>query len=310
MKIKLPSDEKIYNFPFRVIGSAGRYDSVTDCAFLDTTHIICADRQMAKLYLIHYDMSANSFTILDSKTCITNGKPQHFDLITVKDYNLYATILDSTVLTCKITDLKFGDIKSHIVDLSHNYHGLCYSDKDTIYLTNLLGPILAEFNLETCEKKLFYCANGQRMKDVTLIDSNYLIAISCEGGPVFQTYYSARPSNLKQPQRVARPYNSRALIYNRHSGELVGEHILINTHVDSCIYSAPFCYITCTRQDGSGFLLRCKVDASYNFIEMTELACAKFPHGISVHGGLLAYSSYADSAVYIHKLSEDGNLLP
>ena len=64
MEIILPSSHIQFNFPFRIVGNAGRYDTVSDCRFIDEKHIVVADRQMASLYLIEFNISDKSYKII------------------------------------------------------------------------------------------------------------------------------------------------------------------------------------------------------------------------------------------------------
>jgi hypothetical protein len=304
MKIQFESSSKPYGFPFRIIGSAGRYDTITDCAFLNDTHIVCADRQMATLYLVQFDLSANMHTILDTKLCISSsGRPQHFDLIDIHKNIIYGVTFDDTLFVCKINLNKFSDIKIYTIHPSHTYHGLCmhYSNKNIVYTTNTTTPTIIEYNTEINSKTTHTIPQAKRIKDVAIIDSTYLLVLSTEGGP--------RNTTESQSKQISKPYNSHVLVYDQTTSKTIKVHTLIDTHIDSCVYIYPYCYVTCTTQTGEGYILKSKLDGQYNFTDITEIPCAKFPHGITYYKNLLAYTSYGESSVYIYTLEEFNNKL-
>jgi len=170
MKISFDSSCKRFNFPFRVIGNAGRYDTISDCEFLDDTHIICADRQMAKLYLINFDISSNKHTILDSIECICNNKQQNIELIYIHNKNtIYAVSYTSYLFSCEIVNNKFCNLKTILINVKEAYHGLCRSENDSLYLTNTLKSNLTEFNLITGLKKNLFVTELLKLRMYALL---------------------------------------------------------------------------------------------------------------------------------------------
>jgi hypothetical protein len=299
MKIPFESSTKPYGFPFRIIGSAGRYDTITDCAFIDDTHIICADRQMTTLYLVQFDLSANTHTILDTKLCISpSGRPQHFELIDIHKNTVYGVTFDDTLFVCKIDSNKFQDITAYTINPSHTYHGLCMHDtnKNTVYISNTTTPTIIEYNTERNSKTIYTIPQAKRIKDVSIIDPTHLLILSSEGAPRNSTESS------NQVSKPAKSYNSHVLIYNRTTSNTLTVHTLKDTHIDSCIYNYPYCYVTYTKKTGEGYILKSKLDAYYNLTDITEIPCANFPHGIALYKNLLAYTSYGESAIYIESL--------
>lgn len=305
MKIQFESSPDHYSFPYRIIGSAGRYDTITDCAFLDDTHIVCADRQMAKLYIIRFDLTTQTHTILDSKECIVNGRPQHFELISIKDNIVYGVIFEGTLFMCKIQDNAFCNFESVSIDPKATYHGLSTTDHTSVYVTNTQLPTITEFNIPTRTKRSSYTIpQGKRIKDIAVIDKDHLLVLSSDGAP----------SNAKHPtkdvplSRHCKSYNSHVLIYNKATLKTIKSYALINTHVDSCVYLHAHCFVTCTPSTGESYIFHAKLDSQYNFTDPTNIPCAPFPHGISIYNDILAYSSYGESAIYIHTIDKEGNI--
>jgi hypothetical protein len=298
MKITLESSHKRFGFPFRLIGSAGRYDTLSDCAFIDESHIVCVDRQMAQLYLIRFDLSGSEYTILDTTTVVCDGVPQHFELIslchTPTAIIIYSISYKNTLFSCTLINNKFGNFHTTVVNIDDAYHGVHAFGGDSVYVTNMVRPTITEYNIKTKSRKSIVCSEGVRMKDVFPIDEHHLLALSSDRGPIVNVTYNV-------------PYDSHVFIYNRHTGAVTAKHTLKNTQIDSCVYNAPYCYVTCTNSDGSGYLFRSKIDG-YTFSEPTSISCAGFPHGIAIYKNLIAYTSYTDSALYIHTLDKNGDI--
>lgn len=311
MKIGFDSSSARFNYPFRIIGDAGRYDTISDCEFLDDTHIVCVDRQMARLYLIEFDVSGNTHTILDSAECVVDKKPQHFELISVRrmnaeTYTLYSVIYSNTLFSCTIVNNKFCNFRTVVVNSGDSYHGVCAIGSESVYVTNMVKiPTITEYNTITGTKRTFECKDGVRMKDVAVLDDNHIVALSSDRGPING---SIKSDGTVMPH--SNYYDSHILVYNiAGSTMLIDKHILKNTQIDAVVFRAPFCYVTYTDAKGTGYILRCRLDSSHKFTEdIVKIPCGGFPHGISIYNNKLAYTSYTDSALYIHTFSDYGQL--
>ena len=302
MKIVFESSPKRFNFPFRVIGSAGRYDTISDCEFLDDSHIVCADRQMARLYLLEFSLETGAHSILDSVECVFEGRSFNFELLYIFENIVYSISYDNTLFSCNIVNNKFVNMKIVTVSKGEAYHGICGADKDSVYVTNMLRPTITKYNVKTMETSSIACDGGTRMKDAVVIDDRCLLALSSDSGPIKGTLQG---DGKVRPYHT--PFDSHLLIYER-SSRLARRHVLEKTQIDGCVYSNGFLFVTCTDTMGGGFLLRCRIDSDYNFKDIVHIPCAGFPHGVAVRGGLFAYTSYSESALYIGRISEDGSL--
>jgi len=299
MIIQLPSSPTQFNYPLHIIGHAGRYDTVTDCAFLDDTHIVCADRQMARLYLIEFDISNNTYDIKDTHQSIINGTPQHFDLIHVEGNTVYAVCYSNTLFSCRVISNKFCQTTSTVINQADAYHGVARASPTTLYLTNVKKNTIIEYNPLSKEKRTIVCIGGIRIKDVDVIDADHIIAISSDRGPI-----TGRQLSGGKVVQVNAPYDSHLLIYNKHSDQLLDKFALHASHVDSCTVHDGYCYTTCTDMHGNGYILRCMISNMYHITDPAYTTTADFPHGICIRKGLLAYTSYRDSTVVISRLSD------
>jgi hypothetical protein len=300
MKITFESSPTRFGFPFRIIGYEGRYDTLSDTEYIDDSHIICADRQMARLYLLQFDLSGNSYIILDSVECIVNGQPQHFELLSYRDGTVYSISYKNTLFSCKLKDNKFTEFQTVIVKSDEKYHGvLALPETDIVLITNMLRPTITEYNTKTGISRSIVCGAGVRMKDVAILDTEHMIALSSDNGPISGTRL---PNGSVSP--INTPYNSHILVLKRQTGQLVSKYTLEKTQIDGCAFAAGTCYVTCTAADGSGYILCCTFDSEYAFINVRKIPCAGFPHGVAVHGDIISYTSYSESALYIHTIKE------
>jgi hypothetical protein len=307
MKISFNSTNKKHGYPFRIIGNAGRYDTISDCAFIDASHIVCADRQMACLYLLEYNIENNTHKIKHMIECKFDDGPFHFELITMghdpisSKTTLYGVSYNNKIFSCNIVNYKFVNCELTQALLNESYHGIqLLEDGLSVYATNMKKPSIAKFNIKTSKSESFLCAGGVRMKDVAIIDETHIIALSSDKGPVNGEQLE---NGTVHPR--CKPYNSHVLIYNRLNFALLCKHTLEDTQIDSCVYHAPFCYVTCTDSNGNGFILRGLIDnVTKQIVEIKHMPCKGFPHGIDIAHGCIAYTSYTESALYIYRLPQ------
>jgi hypothetical protein len=262
---------------------------------------------MATLYLIRFNHTDGTHEILDSTTAICKGIPQNFELLSVTKapthHTVYSISYSNTLFSCKIVNNKFIDLQTTVVNPADAYHGvLSLTDKEVL-VTNMRRPTITHINLVTHKKTDLPCAGGCRLKDVAALGPSHLLVVSSENGPITGT---STASGGVSP--IAAPYDSHILIYERGTNRLVLRHTLPRSQVDCCIYRAPFCFVSHTDMHGKGSILRGRVTADFKITDITLIPCAGFPHGLAIHGELFAYTSYGESALYIQKITEDGEI--
>jgi hypothetical protein len=281
VKITLNSTSVQHKDPIKYFGDAGRCESLTDCDFVDDTHIVCADRQMGRLYLIEFNMNTGTHTMIDM---LVTNPIQHFDLLIVCDDTVYAVCYTYILFSCKIKNMKFTQPDLTKMNRKEAYHGLCRSPIGNLVLTNMRDNTIADYSLQTKKTHNFRCREGVHIKDATFVDMSTLLVISTDGGPA---------------ATITKLYNSHILLYNYKSGALLHKYTLVDTHVDSCIYDAPYCYVTCTSPTGGGYILKCFISDKYTITETRQIPTERFPHGITIRGDLIAYTSYEESSLVI-----------
>jgi hypothetical protein len=244
---------------------------------------------------------------LDNKECIVDGQPQHFELLYYNPeiQTVYSVSYKDTLFSAKIIDNKIASYDAKVVEPGLRFHGVARSTDSTLYVTNMVQNTILEYNPSTGENRGFVCEGGVRMKDAAIINDDVMLAISSDNGPAVGREYP----NVKLLGFYP-PYDSHVFVYRRDTGKLVSKHIFPKTQIDAVVYYAPFCFVTCTDGfNGKGYLMRFTLDDTYKFTNPTKLPCAGFPHGIAIRNNILAYTSYTDSALYVHRLTEDGAIV-
>jgi hypothetical protein len=304
MRIVLPSSPDRFAFPLRAVGSRGRYDTVSDCEFLDDNTIVCCDRQMAKLYLLSINFVGKTMTILDSKEFVVDGVPAHTELLCLQGAMLHTISYTDKLFTCDIVDNKFTNFRAKTVTSGEAYHGVCSGGSpSTVYVTNMKSNTITHYNTATGSKRVMGCDGGVRMKDAALVGEDHILVLSSDRGPINTTL---RPDGSITPTNPL--YDSHALLYNRRTGARVATHLFKGIQVDGCVFYKNRCWVTCTDGEGRGFLWNALITDEYAFADERVVECAGFPHGLAIRNNVLAYTSYADSSLTLHRISDDGTI--
>lgn len=305
MRIVLPSSPDRFGFPLRAVGSQGRYDTVSDCEFLDDTHIICCDRQMARLYLIRIDYDTERMTVVDTKEFVVGGIPVHTELLCLQGSTLHTISYTDKLFSCDIVGNRFRNLRATTVTAGDAYHGVCSAGSpNTVYVTNMRSNTITRYNTITRIKSTMVCEGGVRMKDAALVGENHILVLSSDRGPINTT---RRPDGTISPTNPL--YDSHALLYNRYTGARVATHLFKNIQVDGCVFYKNRCWVTCTDQDGKGTLWSAAVTDDFRFVDERIIPCADFPHGLAIRNNILAYTSYGDSSLTLHHISDEGAII-
>jgi hypothetical protein len=290
MEIKIVEDNS-YNLPLKFVDDVSRYDTMTACEFLNDNTVVCANRQSAKLYLIHIKAG---WSILDTIDIKCNGKPFFPEIIKKEKERFYATCFTGGYLTFQIIDNKLINLSYHVVDSRFRYHGLYPLSDNSVFLTNSRdtpgGIVSMRFN----DSVVHYLIPGmekKRIKDICHLENKQWIILGSDSSPTLL------------PRG---PYSAFVALYcfTPNSGFLLKDIIVLEkTHLDSVVQSSNTCYIT-AQHNKCGSIL--KVVASYNKLCILDrIAVKDFPHGVAVSSKLWAYTSYKDSTVNIFPMLEN-----
>jgi hypothetical protein len=255
---------------------------------------------MARLYLLQFDLESETHVLLDSAEWIVDGVPVHTELLYLRGGTVYSISYTDKLFACDIVDNKFVNMRSWTVTPGEAYHGICDGGApDCVYVTNMRANTITQFNVRTGKKKVMTCGGGVRMKDVALIGDDLVAVLSSDRGPINT---ARNPDGSIHP--INSPYDGHVLLYNRHTGQRKDVHRLKDTQIDGCTYANNKVWVTCTDTEGHGFLWSATVadDDAARFTEKQQIPCASFPHGIAIHGDMLAYTSYGDSSLIITRI--------
>jgi hypothetical protein len=305
MRIVLPSSPERFGFPLRAIGACGRYDTVSDCEFLDDNHIVCCDRQMARLYLLRIDYAEKTMTVLDTKEFIVSGEPAHTELLCLQGSTLHTISYSDKLFSCDIVGGRFTNLRSTTVTAGEAYHGVCSAGfPNTVYVTNMRSNSITRYTTTTKAKSTMVCEGGVRMKDATLVGEDHILVLSSNRGPINTT---RRPDGSISPTNPL--YDSHALLYNRRTGARVATYLFKDIQVDGCVYYKNRCWVTCTDKDGKGSLWSAAITTDHRFADERVIPCADFPHGLAIRNNILAYTSYGDCSLTLHRISDEGVII-
>jgi hypothetical protein len=286
MEILIQSKNRC-NFPIRYVGNKTRYDTITDSVFIDETHIIVAGRQDAIIYLIEIDIKNQIYKIIDEHICFQNNKYYNPDLISKMNNTICITTFRNDLYMIKIINNKivFSEVISF--DIKYNFHGVCTINENYIYLTDLkYSGIIIEYSRKyNIENKIILPKFKQkRIKNVIIINSNYIIGLACDSGPDKKPIFYKAYINLYKK--------------NGNNFDFVNGIELENTHIDSGIYTNNTCYITCQDENNYGTLLSFNINNN-TFDNLNKIKVKEFPHGISSYKNYIMYTCYSNSSVNI-----------
>lgn len=257
---------------------------------------------MARLYLIGIDYAEKKMTVRESKEFIVGREPAHTELLCLQGNTLHTISYNDKLFSCDIVDGRFKNMRATTVTEDEAYHGVCSGGApNTVYVTNMRKNTITRYNTVTKAKTTMVCEGGIRMKDAAVIGDNHILVVSSDRGPITTTM---RPNGTITATNPL--YDSHALLYNRRTGERLDTHLFAGTQVDGCFYYKNRCWVTCTDGEGKGSLWSAALTPEFKFAEERVLPCAGFPHGIAIRNNILAYTSYADSSLTLHRISDDG----
>jgi hypothetical protein len=289
MEIILPSINRC-NYPIRYFGIKTRYDTITDSVFINENLIVVASRQDATIYLIEIDIKNRTHKIIDTHICYQNNKYYNPDLISKMNNTICITTFRNDLYMVKIINNKivFSEVISF--DLKYNFHGVCTINDNFIYLTDLKysGIIIEYSRKNNIENKIILPKfEKKRIKNVIIINNNYIIGLACDGGPHNKPVFYKSYINLYKKNG-----NNFDFIYGIE---------LDNTHIDSGVYINNTCYITCQDENNYGTLLSFNINNN-TFDNLNKIKVNEFPHGITYYNNYIMYTCYSNSSVNIFNI--------
>jgi hypothetical protein len=288
MEIKIVEDNT-YNLPLKFVDDVSRYDTMTACEFVNDNTLVCANRQSAKLYLIH--ITKTRWSVLDTIDIKCNGKSFFPELIKKERDRYYATCFTGGYLTFQIVDHKITNLFYNLVDNRCRYHGLYPLSDSSVFLTNSRDNPGGIVSLHVNNSVFHYIIPGmetKRIKDICQLENQKWIILGSDSSPTLLP---------------AEPYSAFVGLYSfiPNSGFLLKDMIVLkNTHLDSVVQSSNTCCIT-AQQNMRGSIIKVVVSSDKLSI-LNKITVKDFPHGIAVSSKLWAYTSYKDSTVNIFSM--------
>lgn len=150
--------------------------------------------------------------------------------------------------------------------------------------------------------------DGWYTKDVHFLNDHSMVALFCNGRPQLSpnaaTIYDSRIVFLELKKFPIIAQEERASPFLR----VVDSFELPKSQVDSCVVLEDFSILV-TQNDcaDGGQILKFDLNREQNRLELVHtFRTDGFPHGIAYKDGLVAYTTYSTSKVYIHRAEDFG----
>lgn len=254
---------------------------MTACEFVDDSRIVCSNRQAAKIYLIQFDFSLKTWSLLDT----IDSSPHFTEIIKKKGDTFYVTSYSGGYLTFKVIANKLRNLSFHRVNSLCNFHGV-YPRQHDVFLADSRHkdpPGIVTVHSEARTRAyLLPGLEKKRIKDLCQAANGLWIVLASDSGPAL----------------LPEKYDSHIALYSFSlpKGFKLKDMIsLSDTHLDSVVEQGNMCFVTT-----QSHILKVRVT---NRLCLAERINAKlFPHGVAVKDQFLAYTSYKESSLIISSI--------
>ena len=283
MEIQLEDINRTGRGPLFINGRS-RISTATSVRFLDNRTIVCASLVGQRLYLIDFDLTDNSFRVLDSLDTTFEGVLAETDLMDIDDQGNIVTsnfYRGSATLYCR-SGGRINFVRDLHLGLDCFVHGIRLLGSGILAVTATKGPKgIHFFDLQNCQP-LFHLPLEFPTKDLCVLPGGNIAVIVAHGTP-------------QRDQKS--PYSSEIRLYELDIGRnyyrFVDSITLQQHHFDTLQYC-----------DGKLLV----IDQTYDrvlLINISPLGVAgaingfNFPHGLAAKYGLLAVTNYGSNSVSI-----------
>jgi hypothetical protein len=269
------------------LGERSRTTTLTDVKFITSTRILVGHRYAGKLYLI--DIIGDSYIIRHTLEVTRDGKriqTEAFvvvgDTVYMIDYTeyLYCIKIKNNILQ-QIYNIKLNNTKTP-------YHGVFYHESH-LYLTpssrvHTNNEPVVKFDLNTHTILSFKAFSSTfRYKSLAILPNNNILLLL--NYKAYTTYMTDKGHMTDSAIHLYSP-----------SFELLDSKEIRDVHFDYITVANNYFYATGANKDG-GFIywgnISDRILSDVNLYPVED-----FPHGITIHNDILAYTSYTTSTVY------------
>ena len=267
----------------------GRYATATSVKLLDRETLVCASFLEKKLYLIRFDATRRTWSMLDEIASTFRGVPVETDLADVDPSG--TQIVLSNFHHGGFTHFRrVGDRLEWVQDLPSGFdckvHGVKFFDAEVVAGTLCTTPTgVVLFSLSK-GRPILRIDVAEKAQDVAFSSREELIVLAVRGAP-------RRERQATYASEISRVRFDLA----RGSSAVVGTRCFPDAHFDACALHDGRLFLTDQRND------RVEVLDAATLERVARIGGYDFPHGIDVRFGLLAVSNYGCNTLDLRALS-------
>lgn len=269
------------------IAERKRFATATSVKLIDEHTLVCTSLLGRKMYLIHFDIEAGTYKVLDRIDTTLDGQAVETDLCDLDGKGHIATSncgSDSFSIYQHTAD-KLHHVRDLPVKRKTYMHGVKFYTPEIIVGASTRKPMGVHFYDIATMTPLLYMPTPIRTKDITFLSGSRMAVIM-----VYATATTAERDTYKSEVQLVDFYLASK------SCQVTASTIIEGNHLD-CIHAhGGRLYIN--QQYTSDILV---LDAN-TLSTIGVVSGYDFPHGVDVNYGLLAVSDYGRNCIDIRRL--------
>ena len=270
------------------VGDKKRSSTATSVRLLDENTLACCHFNGCKMYLIRFNLNAQSYEVLDSIETTFQGLKCETDLMGSDDNGniIVSNFFEHSCLLYR----RDGDKLSFVKDLDYSagnfVHGAKLWGTDTACVTTRgeTGGIHF-FDIETCKRKFIIPTPGLGVQDLCILPDKKIVMIANTGHP------SLEASNT---------YSAMAMILEKGTDKgkinIIAKATFEKSHFDNVVFYKGKLFIT-DQYNNCVVVLQAS-----NLSKFGSYGNFDFPHGVDANYNVLATTNYGKNTVEIRSL--------
>ncbi len=285
LRIQLP-DVRGPDWRALYVGGRPRYATATSVRILDANTIVCCSLLARKIYLVRFDLAAETFRVVSSADTVYGGCSTETDLC---DADGQGRVVTSN---CEGGNMslyrRFGDEILHDRDLSTGLpgnfcHGARFLGTGVVAATVLRDPRGVHFYDLGSMRKLLCVLTDRLPKDVCFLPGDRAAIATTDGAPATERTSDRRSSEIVVVAFDLGRGHHRILVRQTYDAG----------QIDSIACSGD--RLLAVDSPGGRILV---VDAA-TLRQVDQIGGFDFPHGVDVNHGLVAVACYGTNAVHV-----------
>ena len=281
------------------IGARSRLATMTAVDFISKDLLVATHFLGQKMFLIHFDLAANKWEVLQSLDTTANGVPCSTDLL---EYDGTDRILTSNLEQRNVTLYRIENRRVYVEETisakgmnPELVHGVGFIPWDpTLFCMSTTSGDLNNLIVNITTQELVYAWNDGKWvpKDICFAQDHQAIIVSTESYP---------SRNATDAKRLLRSKIQLIRVKPDWTGhKVLSEVSIVNSQLDSCVFNNGRIYVTDQLRDQILVLRLSNSKLRHNY----SIKGFNFPHGIAVETAnyLMAVTNYGDSCVELRNI--------